>query len=33
VTQSNEADTTAVAGDWNDTHQSVDQDQFAVVRR
>jgi hypothetical protein len=33
VTQSNDATTTAWAGNWNDTDQSVDQRQFADVRR
>jgi hypothetical protein len=33
VTQSNDATTTAWAGNWNDTLQSVDQQQFAAMRR
>jgi hypothetical protein len=33
VTQSNDATTTAWAGNWNDTLQSVDQRQFAAMRR
>ena len=33
VTQSNDATTNAWAGNWNDTDQSVDQRQFAALRR
>jgi hypothetical protein len=33
VNQSNDATTTALAGNWNDTYQSVDQNQLAVLRR